>query len=76
MLSESERACFGQLMALCDVVATIDPHVVSHAVDEALSCECRHRCPSHLACSWLVSDLATRLMDRFAEPPAVYDTVA
>lgn len=65
MPADVERACFGRLMALSDDIATLDSRVVTQAVDRVLVCGRRYHCRNHLACSWMASDLASRLMDRF-----------
>lgn len=65
MPAETERTCFGRLMALSHEIATIDSDVVTRAVDGVLTCGRRYNCRSHLACSWMASELATRLMERF-----------
>lgn len=65
MPADVERACFGRLMALSDDLASRDNREVTQAVDRVLACCRRRHCRTHLACSWMASDLASRLMERF-----------
>ena len=65
MPGDPKRVCFSRLMALSNDIASLDNNAVTQAIDSVLGCGGRYNCRSHLACSWMASELASRLMERF-----------
>lgn len=59
------QQCLNRLFMLSDAANTLDHRQVAVEVDGVLACCGRHACSSQLACSWLASELARSLMQRY-----------
>lgn len=65
MADRDHRQCLNRLIALCAEVEGLDHRQLAAEVDQALACNGRRACTSHLACSWLAADLAATLARRY-----------
>lgn len=65
MADTEHRSCLNRLFRLSSEAHSLDHHMVAAEVDQVLACNGRRACSSHLACSWLASDLAATLAQRY-----------
>lgn len=65
MAEQEHRHCLNRLISITGLAEGMDHRQLAAAVDEALACNGRRACSSHLACSWLAADLAASLAKRY-----------
>lgn len=65
MGDQQSRTCLTRAMSLSSEAEECDHRVVADEVDRMLACNGRHACTTHLACSWLAAELATKLARRY-----------
>jgi len=60
-----QRQCLIDLLSLRDNAETVEHKVLTAELDRVIACSGRLACLSHLACSWIASEMATSLMQRY-----------
>ena len=59
------RQCLNNLLSLSERVDAVEHKVLTAELDRVIACSGRLACLSHLACSWLASEMASGLMQRY-----------
>lgn len=65
MADHEHRNCLNHLFRLSAEAHALDHTRVAAEVDRMLACNGRRACTAYLTCSWLASDLATSLAQRY-----------
>jgi hypothetical protein len=60
-----QRQCLNDLLSLRDHADGVEHKVLTAELDRVIACSGRLACLSHLACSWVASEMASSLMQRY-----------